>query len=171
MKTLVRIAAVLSLIASFVLIGLGLGCNPLKPAEPEFPNGTKWLHHDVSAWPVTAKMTASVSGGNVNVPFDKTKEWPTKNADGAVNANVWALVNVDGQWYAATWEWLRPGGTSKSVKKLLKTGGEGDHFKVSPLNKWTPKSGEKIGLMVSGLARSNVRNVYERSNVEWVVWP
>ena len=149
------------------------GCASILPTppEPEFPVGTKWLHYDVSAWPVTTKMTASFSGGNVNVPFDRTSVWPTKNADGPVNANVWAIVNVNGKWYAATWEWLRPKGTSKSMKKLLKTGGEGDHFKVAPLNAWKPKSGEKIGLMVSGLARGKDRNVQERSNVEWVVWP
>ena len=154
-----------------ILVLLACGCVALKPPPPEFPAGTKWLHYDVSGWPATAKLTASVADGNVYVPFDKTVVWPTKNADGYVNANVWAIVNVGGQWYAATWEWLKPGAAWKPAKKLLKTQGQGDHFKVAPLNKWRPTSGERIGFMVSGLARSNERNVQERSNVSWVTWP
>lgn len=157
---------VLILLVAFV----AFGCATTPRVESEFPDGLTWLHTNVSGWPVTTTMSASVSGGTVFVPFDKTSVWPSKNADGAVNANIWAIVNVDGQWYAATWEWLRAGQPQKAAKKLMKTGGEGDHFKVAPLNKWTPKKGEKIGFMVSGLARSNVRNVQERSNVSWVVW-
>ena len=135
-------------------------------AETDIPEGTKWLHHDVSAWPVTAKLDASVAGGTINMPYSKAKEWPA--VDG-VNANPWVIVNREGQWYAATFEWLRHGQTSKPVGVL--DGSKGDHIKVSPLNEWRPKSGERIGLMVSGLARAQSRNVRERSNVCWVDWP
>jgi hypothetical protein len=47
----------------------------------------------------------------------------------------------------------------------------GDHIKVPPLNRWRPRSGERFGIMVSGLARSTQRNVQERSNVSMVTWP
>ena len=142
----------------------------VKPAETnaaeiDIPVGTIWLHNDVSAWPVTASLEASIAGGQIQMKYDKAKVWP--DVDG-VNANPWAIVNIDGQWYAGTFEWLRKGQTSKPVGVL--DGSKGDHFKRDPLNKWNPKSGERFGVMVSGLARSTSRNVSERSNVSWVVW-
>ena len=79
------------------------------------------------------------------------------------------FVNLNGQWYAATFEWLRQGQTSKP--KGVLDGSMGDHIKVPPLNRWRPRSGERIGLMVSGLARTKMRNVQERSNVSMVTWP
>ena len=138
--------------------------NPVDDVESDIPAGTKFLHADVSAWPVTAKLVSSVSGGNVSLAYDKADTWP--EVDGC-NANPWVFVNLDGQWYAATFEWLRGGQTSKDM------GGKswGDHIKVSPLSGWEPTKGERVGLMVSGLARSSVRNVKERSNISWVVWP
>ena len=50
-------------------------------------------------------------------------------------------------------------------------GSMGDHIKVSPLSSWRPKKGERIGIMVSGLARTQMRSVRERSNVYMVTWP
>ena len=61
----------------------------------------------------------------------------------------------DGVWYAATWEWLRPGQTSKPTSVV-----NGAHIKKSPLQDFRPVSGETYGFMVSGLARDNsTRNV------------
>ena len=125
-----------------------------------------WLHTDVSDWAVTASLQASVSGGAINVPYSKARVWPA--VDG-VNANPWVIVNLNGQWHAATFEYLRHGQTSKPVGVL--DGSKGDHIKVSPLNRWRPRSGERIGLMVSGLARGGMRNVRERSNIVMVTWP
>ncbi len=135
----------------------------------------KWLHHDVSGWPVTTALDASVSkSGVVTLQYDKAKSWPA--VDG-VNANPWVIAKwTDGNWYAATWEWLRQGQTSKDM------GGKswGEHIKVSPLSKWEPKSGETVYMLVSGLARSgtraegiraNPRNVSERSAPVKVVFP
>ena len=102
------------------------------------------------------------------MPYSKSKVWPTRDG---VNANPWAIVNINGQWYGGTFEYLRTGQTSKPMGVLAKTGGYGDHFKVSPLSSWTPRSGERIGLMVSGLARGSMRNVQERSNISMVTWP
>ena len=134
------------------------------PAEITGP--IKWLHNDVSSWPVTASLSASVGGGTISMPYSKSKVWPA--VDG-VNANPWVIVNLNGQWYAATFEWFRHGQTSKPVGVL--NGSMGDHIKVSPLNAWRPRSGERIGLMVSGLARAQSRNVRERSNIVMVTWP
>ena len=135
------------------------------PAEIDGP--ITWLHTDVSSWPVTTTVDASVGGSTINFPYDKTRVWPA--ADG-VNANPWVIVKwTDGRWYAATFEYLRVGQTSKP--KGVLDGSKGDHIKKSPLSSWRPHSGERFGIMVSGLARSNLRNVRERSNVDMVTWP
>ena len=134
------------------------------PAEITGP--IKWLHTDVSSWPVTASLSAKVSGGTISMPYSKSKTW---HAVGGLNANPWAIVNIGGQWYAGTFEYFRFGQTSKPVGVL--DGSKGYHFKVSPLSSWRPRSGERFGIMVSGLARANSRNVKERSNVSMVTWP
>lgn len=141
---------------------------PPEPETPEsdIPPGTVWLHPDVSAWPVTAALEARIEGGQILMPYGKEREWAEV---GGLNANPWAIVQIDGTWYAGTFEWFRGGQTSKPVGVL--DGSKGDHFKRSPLNKWTPSTGERFGLMVSGLVRDNRRNAQERSNVSWVTWP
>lgn len=135
--------------------------NSLWPAE--ITGTVKFLGTDVSNWAVTASLNASVGGGKVNLPYSKAKVWPA--VDG-VNANPWVFVNLGGQWYAATWEYLRYGQTMKDM------GGKswGGHIKVSPLSSWEPKPGERMGLMVSGLVRGGLSNVKERSNVSMVTW-
>ena len=141
--------------------------NPGFPAAIDGP--IHWLHTDVSRWSQTASLEASVGGGTISMPYSKSRTWPARDG---VNANPWAIVKMsDGQWYAATFEWLKFGQTSKPMSVLSQTEGKGDHFKVSPLSSWRPHSGEKFYLMVSGLARSKSRNVQERSNVSLVTWP
>lgn len=125
-----------------------------------------WLHTNVSDWDETARLDASVGGGVINMPYDKAGAWRAVNG---LNANPWVFVNYGGQWYAATFEYFRHGQTSKPVGVL--NGALGDHIQVAPLNKWRPRSGERIGLMVSGLARAQQRNVRERSNIVMVTWP
>ena len=132
----------------------------------EITGAIRWLREDVSSWPQTATLNASVGGGTIHLSYDKAKVWP---AVSGANANPWVFVNLDGQWYAATFEYLRHGQTSKPMGVL--DGGIGDHIKVAPLSKWRARSGERIGLMVSGLARGGLRNVKERSNIVMVTWP
>ncbi|MBR6022256.1 MAG: hypothetical protein IK066_07545 [Kiritimatiellae bacterium] len=128
--------------------------------------GISWKGKNVSGWPVTANLRASVSGSTVTLSYDKSRAWPA--VDG-VCANCWAIVNIGGKWYAGTFEYLRPGQNSKPAGTL--SGAAGDHFKVSPLSSWRPQSGEVFGLMVSGLCRGGLSNVQERSNIVMVRWP
>jgi len=129
--------------------------------------GVRWLHTNVSGWSQTASLDARVSGSSMVLSYNKANVWPSRVVDGtAVNANPWIFVFRDGVWYAATWEWLRPGQTSKAITSVA-----GDHIKKSPLNSFSPRSGEVYGFMVSGLARDSTRNVQERSNVDMVRWP
>lgn len=139
-----------------------------KPAE--FPKDLIWLGVDVSGWAITAQCTCSVAGNVVKLDSNKKNVWPKAgNVDGGVcNANAWIVFNYNGKNYATTWEWLAKG---QSVKKL--TNKLGTYIKRSPIIpfKWHPKSGEKIGLFVSGLCRDDSRNVSERSHVFWINWP
>lgn len=129
----------------------------------DIPAGTQWLYQNVSGWAVTASLTVTFSGSNINLNYDKAKVWP--GVSGA-NANPWVFVNYGGTWYAATWEYLRPGQTSKPKAVV-----EGSHIKVAPLTSWRPSSGEQLGFMVSGLVRGGLKNVSERSNIYWTTWP
>ena len=139
----------------------GTTTNSLWPAE--ITGTVKFLNADVSNWAVTASLNASVGGGKVNLPYSKARVWPS--VDG-VNANPWVFVNLGGQWYAATWEYLRQGQTMKDMSGKS----WGDHIKVAPLSSWEPRPGERFGLMVSGLVRGGMSNVKERSNVSMVTW-
>jgi hypothetical protein len=170
---LFRQVRILALAAAAGLVCLGCGGDDSGggggggsfPSEIDGP--IIWLNTDVSGWAETATLNASVGGGMINLPYDKAHVWPARSG---VNANPWAIVKIGGQWYAATWEYLRHGQIAKPMGVLSKQG-FGDHFKVAPLSSWTPRSGERFGLMVSGLARGQLRNVKERSNVTMVTWP
>lgn len=144
--------------------------DPVDPSlpTPGLPSDITWLHTDVSGWKVTADLqSVSTTSSTISLPYDKAKVWPsvTKGSGTIVNANPWIMVKQDGKWYAATWEWFRPGQTSKSKSSVA-----GDHIKQSPLKDFKPVVGETYYFMVSGLARDSTRNVEERS--QWVkfIW-
>jgi len=72
----------------------------------------------------------------------------------------------DGDWYAGTFQWLRPGNTSRERRVV-----NGDHIKQPPLRNWSPKAGETYYFMVSGIARSGPKGTQERSNIVAMRWP
>lgn len=144
-----------------VLSKSGASCN----ASTEIDTIT-WKGKNVSAWPVTTTLRASVSGGMVHLGYGKLHVWPENKG---VCATAWAIVNIDGKWYAGTFENLRPGQIDKGAYVL--DGSHGDYFKVEPLSSWRPQPGEVFGLMVSGLCRGPYTNVQERSNICMVSWP
>ena len=129
-----------------------------------------WLHHDVSNWPITSTIT-NVTIGNPPIcfPHSMAGGWPKVQAGGTtVEGNVWVIFQVDGQWYAATWEWLRPGQTCKG----LKGSDLASHIKVAPGDSWSPKSGETVYFFVSTPARFGPQGPKnERSNVFCTIWP
>ena len=136
--------------------------NSVWPAEIDGP--IHWLHQNVTEWPVTADISVSFSGGRINFPYSKSRVWPA--VDG-VNGNPWVIAKIDGTWYAATFEWLSFGQTSKPMSTV-----GGGNIKASPMSgSWAPRSGQRVGIMVSGLARSKTRNVEERTRMVMVTWP
>jgi hypothetical protein len=145
--------------------------EPQSPSDPPDLNEVTWLHTDVSQWAQTGTLsTVSLSADQICLDYNKANSWPIKDLNGTkVVGNPWIFIWENERWYAATWEWLRPGQICKSRSAVA-----GDHIKQSPFNgdpHWTPKSGKTYWFMVSGLARSSLRNVEERTNLMKVVWP
>jgi hypothetical protein len=143
------------------------------PAVSEFPPGMQWLHVDISKWPVTTDLKATVNYRRHNesnwtckvyLSYDKARVWPGVDN---LSANPWIVCQHKGQWYAATWEWLRPGATLKDMDNKSWAG----HIKRSQLSDFEPQPGATYYFMVSGLCRDGRRNVQERSNLCKVVWP
>ena len=132
-----------------------------------------WLHHNFSDWPQTSTITSTTIGAPpICIDHTKVGQWPSGDFSGSgaiVDSNPWVFANIGGTWYAATWEWVRVGTTCKSLGASdFKTHVNG----ASPLNTWTPQSGEQIGLMISTPARFGPEgSVNERSNVVLRTWP
>jgi hypothetical protein len=139
--------------------------GPVPSGEPIDLSRVVWLHTNVSNWRVTSTIT-NVSIGNPPICIEHTKagRWPTVNG---LEGNPWIFANINGTWYAATYEWLKPGQTCKGIS----AGNIGEHIKRAPLENWRPRSGEVYGFMVSALARSGQQAVAERSNIVMVRWP
>ena len=171
------------IVVSILLFGLFLsiptGCSTVlgwfgsghSESVSEFPKGTIFFRKDVSGWAKTAILNVAVSANGKTIVLDSNKKsvWPAKTtAEGAgCNANAWIIFEYNGQWYAGTWEWLRTGAVSKTLKGAL-----GSYVKASQIpTGWNPTKGQKIGFMVSGLARDAQTNVQERSNIVWLNWP
>ena len=130
-----------------------------------------WLHQDVSAWPVTSTVTnVAITHDSVCVDHTKAGQLPTSVfGDILVEGNVWIFAQIGGRWYGATWDWLRPGQTCKSI--TAEEFGR-DQIRISPMDaSWVPRAGDTIGLMVSTRARDGVSAGQERTNVVLVTWP
>ena len=139
--------------------------NPPSPGVPFNLNDVVWLDTDVSDWRVTSTITdVSIPDPPICIDHTKRGKWPTRNG---VEGNPWIFANINGTWYAATYEWLRSGTRCKDVSSAT----IGAYTKEPPLESWRPRRGELVGFMVSAWARSSERTVLERSNIVMVRWP
>jgi hypothetical protein len=127
------------------------------------PGSINWLHTNASSWSRTSTISSITIGpSSVNFPHSKSGSWPVSTINGtAVEGNPWFFANIGGTWYGATWEWLRPGQTGKSIAP----NDYGPHIKVSPMSSWTPSPGELVGFMVSTRARDGGGYGDERSSI------
>jgi hypothetical protein len=147
--------------------------NPYIPTSstPFDLSQVTWLHENVSSWPVTSALSnVSIAGNKVNLSHSKAGNWRVlegSNGGADVEANAWVFVERNGRWYGATWEWLRPGQTTKTMPASA----FGSHIKREPLASWAPQPGERIGFMVSTPARDGRRTTNERSNIVMTTWP
>jgi hypothetical protein len=140
------------------------GAGGASPSSIDL-NTVTWLHTNVSGWAETSRITStSIRNPPICIEHTKAGRWPVKDG---LEGNPWIFVNMNGRWYAATYEWLSPGQTCKGIH----AGNIGSHIGIPPLSSWRPRSGELVGLMVSARARSGGDTVSERSNVVMARWP
>lgn len=152
--------------------------GPVPP--PPSPPGTdqidvatvRWLHADVRDWTISSEVTDVTlpgDGRDLCIFHTQAGKWPVY-LDGGVQGegNPWVFANIGGQWYGATFEWLRPG---QQCKPVITRENIGPHTKQPPLSSWVPQPGELVGFMMSTPARSALRTSNERSNVVLVPWP
>ena len=139
-----------------------------------------WLHTNVSRWRAASRITSvrirDVPAGGICIEHTRSRSWPGVSIAGtSLAGNPWVFANIGGRWYAGTYEWNRPGQTCKlTVAGKHKRPSEelGPHVKRAPMTRWVPKSGEKVGFMVSTPARFGPDGpVRERSNIVVVTWP
>ena len=137
-------------------------------------NSLEWNARDgsIANWPITTDLAVSFDSQNIWLKYDKGGTWE-KIDD--VNANAWAVIQLNGKWNACTWEFLHPGTKVSRPKGCLDhTGGKGDHFEIGALKGHVVKKGDRLGIMVSGLCRHRNQGkvgTQERSQIVEVVWP
>jgi hypothetical protein len=135
-----------------------------------------WLHTNVTNWAETSMITeVNITSNEVAIYHTKAGKWPRTgeifpdDPNGDIEGNAWIFAFVNGRWHGATWEWLRPGQQNKLVEAW--EFGE-DQIRRSPLDiSWMPRSGDRVGFMMSTPARSNVYTINERSQVFMTTWP
>jgi hypothetical protein len=148
--------------------GGGGGGVITQPGLPFSLNDVEWLHADVSGWSVTSKITEiRIDTDTICIEHTKAGRWPEV---GGGEGNPWVFANIGGKWYAATYEYLRPGQICKHIERRGEWG-IGAHTKREPLESWVPRKGEKVGFMISTFARDSTRTSNERSNIVMVDWP
>lgn len=149
----------------------GVGNDAGAPSTID-PNQIIWGDADISGWPVTANLSGvSVNTTDITLNYDKANVWPNIFPpwfNGApVVGNAWVVVWRNGAWHASTFEWLRPGQTTKGLDNLMGA----DGTLASPLGNFSPKAGQLYGFVVSTPARGGQRSIDEKSNVVSLVWP
>jgi hypothetical protein len=130
---------------------------------------------EVAGWAVTAGFSPVVTGGGtgMNLNYDKAGVWPVGfplgccTSNDELVANAWIFIFRNGSWVASTWDWMRPGQTSKDTSNLFAP----ENALRGGLSDFSPQSGESYGFMMSCLARNSTRNCTERSDVIMVTWP
>jgi hypothetical protein len=143
--------------------------NPGAATDQIDPGAVTWLHADVADWPVTSSITdVAIDRSSVTIEHTKAGAWPVYDFQGAdVEGNPWIFVERNGQWVAATYDWLRPGQTTKAVTAA----DIAENAKDQRLAGWRPQPGEVVGFMVSTIARNGDRTSNERSNIVLTTWP
>ncbi|MFQ5744227.1 MAG: PKD domain-containing protein [Acidobacteriota bacterium] len=135
------------------------------------PKSVIWLDTNITKWSITSTITkVDISSSQICISHTKSGQWPvsTTALEGAsLEGNPWVIAKIGGQWYGATYEWLKPGQTCKGIagKDFV------DQINIPPMSSWTPKSGDQVGFVVTTIARLGKRTSDERTQIVLVVWP
>lgn len=151
----------------------------VTPEKPSFgldeidPNAVIYLHRNIANWPITSMVTGlSVSSGEICVFHTGAGTFPTSpfgspGEEIAIEGNVWVFAMINGQWYGATWDWLRPGQECKA-EGPSSLGPE--QIRVPPMDgSWRPQSGDTLCFAISTRARDEVEAGQERTNIACTV--
>lgn len=145
---------------------------PDGSADPnEFPAGIRWVYgRDIASWPVTINLSSAThTRKSVTVRYDRLQDIPAwyvpgdPNNHNNVNGCIWLVREYQGVWYIGTFDYLRVGQMTKD-------------FGPAPNYMFDPRPGDRIGFMVSTMARAedgtyaNGQVYRERSNIYWTTW-
>lgn len=152
---------------------------PLENGDEIDPRLISWLSPastNVSDWAVTSRITGvTIEGDDICIYHSKSGQWPLVSIDGNppnIEGNPMIVVNVNGEWYGAGFDWF---GQGRACKHMPRYEYGRDQIRVWPLDgSWPgPRSGEEVGVLVSTPSsdRVPVRSLNERSNIVRVRFP
>jgi hypothetical protein len=152
-------------------------------------NNITWLHGasaafetsgHVADWDVTSTVTGThFDYERLCVYHSKAGEWPevlgifSEDPEAPMEGNIWIIARVEGTWYAATFDYLRPGDECKFEDWSPTGEGPGPStFSAEPLATWVPRTGEPVYMFMSTVARHEpLGPLHERSDYVQLTWP
>ncbi|MBI4520107.1 MAG: hypothetical protein HY701_04680 [Gemmatimonadetes bacterium] len=130
-----------------------------------------YLHRNIAAWEQTSLVTGlTISSGQICVYHTGAGTFPQSIfGDIFIEGNIWVFAPINGVWYGATWDWLRPGQECK---------GEGlrdlgpDQIRKPPMDHtWNPAPGTPVCFAMSARARDEVEAGEVRTNIACTTVP
>jgi hypothetical protein len=152
--------------------GPGPGPGP-APGDEMNLNDVQWVKGvHIGNWAVTSTLTSvTTNGEDFCTHHTKSGQWPVLGffdiPDVWVEGNQIMIAKIGNTWYGGAGEWLRPGQVCKHVGGHV---GQSVYYDAPPLQSWTPRRGETVGVLVSTPSRSGQWGTAERSNVRMIVW-
>lgn len=169
-----------------------LACQPGDPTPPQFKpdnvnflkNNVIWLHGgpEVAEWNVDVTLdSVRITPGEICLNHPGDRDWPVFADPVEADGNPWVFAAINDQWYAGTFEWLRPDQKCKRLDSdpdgsetgtvIVISDKLGPGVKQSPMATWKPAAGEQVYFMLSTRARDGGRTSDERSTIIGVTWP
>lgn len=133
-------------------------------SEPDLTH-VVWLGTNVASWSETVTLTATIDPVNLRLSF--TDNWTAQRIGSrSVEGTAWIFVYQNGTYYAAPFSDVLAGQRTWS-----RTDVNGVLVDLPPvISTWVPTPGVRYWFMVSGIARTQVRNSSERSSLVPIVW-
>ncbi len=154
------------------------------PDNPKTRGKIVWPHGiNTVEWTATSKITnldINIQNGQVSITHTKAGQWdPTtsvssESVEDPVEGNAWIIVPLNGKGYAAPYDWIGKADPDHMLDVVNLDGLYQQlpiRANVSALARWEPLPGDKIGFMVSGLVKGDIKNVEERSKMIRVTLP
>jgi hypothetical protein len=137
-----------------------------------------WAYQDVSGWKVTANLTSVTVTDGFPAPTicfarDYPSTWPKDPNAGITDGEMWVIAQIGGKWYGSVWEGVLVGGSQCSTTEAQPGQAPFVQAGSTPVDTWVPKSGEKVGFMISTIARGAAPSPTpnERTQIKLVTWP